>query len=359
MKTYRLSLAPRSAFITPVQADTVFGSFCWAVRYIDGEDQLDRFLQRYLSDDPPVIFSDGMPGSYLPKPILDPWQSDSSDGWQNSSSGLVRRSSFSEVSRAAKAWKRAAFVSVGLLRRAADDLSERRIMDLLLAGEACASGPLVCCRAETDCNMEPGTCLHDTGGERPCPLSQLARRTTVEYRNAIDRMTGDALDGALFAQEMTWHSTDVKIVTYVRFQEDIDPDWVLRMIRFIEVSGFGKGKSIGKGHFTIGAFEEAATDELVFSEKPNAFMSLSSFIPSPADPTDGWYGLNIKRGRLGGSFASANIAPWKRPLRMLSAGSVLKTEDLLPYYGTIVRDVYPRDRRVVHYAYAFPVGVKV
>ena len=227
MKTYRLSLAPRSAFITPVQQTPCSAPSAGQLG-IDGEDQLDRFLQRYLSDDPPVIFSDGMPGSYLPKPILDPWQSDSSDGWQNSSSGLVRRSSFSEVSRAAKAWKRAAFVSVGLLRRAADDLSERRIMDLLLAGEACASGPLVCCRAETDCNMEPGTCLHDTGGERPCPLSQLARRTTVEYRNAIDHMTGAALDGALSLQ-MTWHSTDVKIVTYVRFQRT-SSDWVLRMI---------------------------------------------------------------------------------------------------------------------------------
>ena len=38
---YRLTLAPASSFLTPLQSDTLFGHLCWALRNQRGEGALE------------------------------------------------------------------------------------------------------------------------------------------------------------------------------------------------------------------------------------------------------------------------------------------------------------------------------
>ncbi|MEO0114297.1 MAG: type III-A CRISPR-associated RAMP protein Csm4 [candidate division WOR-3 bacterium] len=69
MKIYRIKLTAYSGFLTPFQADTVFGHLCWVVAHNEGEKKLKEFLQPFKEGNPPFIISDGLPTDLLPKPL--------------------------------------------------------------------------------------------------------------------------------------------------------------------------------------------------------------------------------------------------------------------------------------------------
>jgi CRISPR-associated protein Csm4 len=55
MKTYILKIKPISPFSTPIQADTLFGHLCWALRYLEGDEKkLLKFLEEFDSK-PPIL----------------------------------------------------------------------------------------------------------------------------------------------------------------------------------------------------------------------------------------------------------------------------------------------------------------
>jgi len=92
-------------------------------------------------------------------------------------------------------------------------------------------------------------------------------------------------------------------------------------------------------------------------ENPNSFMTLSSFIPAKADPTKGYYRVLKKHGKLGGMYAHDN--PFKRPLLMFQAGSIFFDEPVKSNYGSLLPDVHHKQKDVRHYAYAFPIGLRI
>jgi len=57
-----------SGFISPFQADMIFGHMCWAVAHRNG-NTLEKFLEPFRKKQPPFILSDGFPGDLLPKPL--------------------------------------------------------------------------------------------------------------------------------------------------------------------------------------------------------------------------------------------------------------------------------------------------
>jgi CRISPR-associated protein Csm4 len=72
MKIYRAILKQLSPSRTPWQADTLFGHLCWQMLYHEGETALNDFLDLYRQRQPPLLFSNGFPGDYLPRPYLPP-----------------------------------------------------------------------------------------------------------------------------------------------------------------------------------------------------------------------------------------------------------------------------------------------
>ncbi|WP_051273683.1 type III-A CRISPR-associated RAMP protein Csm4 [Desulfotruncus alcoholivorax] len=70
METYRIKLRLNSGFITPFQADTIFGGLCWAMRYKEGANALKAMLADFCSGKPWFIISNAFPGELLPKPVI-------------------------------------------------------------------------------------------------------------------------------------------------------------------------------------------------------------------------------------------------------------------------------------------------
>ncbi|WP_104748277.1 type III-A CRISPR-associated RAMP protein Csm4 [Helicobacter cetorum] len=69
MKLFKVSIEPKSNFGSPLQGDTLFGQFCWIIRFKYSESRLKELLKDYKTK-PFIIFSNAFACNYLPKPTL-------------------------------------------------------------------------------------------------------------------------------------------------------------------------------------------------------------------------------------------------------------------------------------------------
>ena len=129
----------------------------------------------------------------------------------------------------------------------------------------------------------------------------------------------------------------------------------------MEANGFGRRKSAGQGRFTIDE-PGLAPVSLPQAAQPNAFMTLSAWVPRAGDPTDVMYKTRIKRGKLAESLALPS--PWKKPLLMLAPGSLARLPEgdaVREWYGGLVEEIHWPHKQVpegvVQFAYAFPLPV--
>lgn len=299
MKTYRLKLKPTSSFITPWQADTIFGSLCWIMTWREGEDALLNFLEEYKNGNPSFILSDAMPADLLPVPA-------------HLSLTVGPTEDFKKINRLQ--W---------LKPEEFDSIRKGQFNNL----------------PSTDLKpFRPISTLHST-------------------INRISGTTGD--DGSLFElDEFTFDSeaaTADYMTVYLKIREG-EEDKVVSLFNDLSITGYGAKRSSGKGNFEIAG----GLDELnIFNEfdGSNGFTSLSNFVPAKNDPTEGYYQTMVKYGKLGGEYTFTDN-PFKRPLMMLTAGSTFYIEGgMKPFYGRMVEKISPSKTDVVQYAYAFAVPV--
>ncbi len=303
MKTYRLKLKPQSSFLTPWQADTIFGSLCWIMAWRKGADALAKFLDEYKNDNPPFVLSDGMPGDLLPAPAY--------------LSLIVKTNDYQK----AKSLKKTAWLKPDefeILREGHFDLD----------------------RHESIKPFKPFTTLH----------------------SSINRLTGTTGDeGSLFElEEQAFDTEDAKanyLSVYLKIRAGYE-DTIMSLFRDLSLSGYGAKKSAGKGSFEIiDGLEPFDTFDGLGNA--NGFVSLSNFVPSKHDPTEGFYRTIVKYGKLGGEYTFSGN-PFKKPLVMLCAGSSFYTQgQVRPYYGRMIESIAPSKPEVVQYGYAFAVPVAI
>lgn len=316
MKLHRLRLRLQSGFITDWHSDTLFGSLCWIVAHRDGPDGLRRFLQPFIDGQPPFVLSDGFPSRLLPMPlharhILDQLQ-------------LPEH----EQAELAKKLKDNPWASP-------DVFDAVRRCDPEALRNALAQPP----------SPPPSA---------PQPLHPFISIGTLHAR--INRLTGTtAEEGSLY--ELREQMPSDNQITLYALVRDGALDTLQTLFLSLSKIGFGKKKSSGKGAFSLEAIEHADFPPI---DRTDGFVILSHYVPAAADPTDGFYKVRIKFGRLGEHFALA-LNPFKRPLTMLEPGAVFRTPDGLPpkpFYGRIVPNVAPQRPEVVQCGYAIAVPLR-
>ncbi|KAB2946736.1 MAG: type III-A CRISPR-associated RAMP protein Csm4 [Candidatus Methanoperedens sp.] len=324
MKTYEIILHPESSFLTPFQADTIFGSICWAIRYMDGEKELEDFLSKYQTS-PPLIISNGFPTGFFPKPLREPVAREQLIEIVKQS-GKIKNDSKKEIIDILKKLKK--FKKEKLINK---DVFEEIINGL----------------SENDYLKRKIDEKHEV---------YYPEKNITLYKNAINRVTSHTNEeGGLFTQDETFYSNETNISFFIKIN-GIDKEFIEKIFKFISLNGFGKKKTTGKGHFKLIDIKEYKFNS---PENPNTFVSLSSFVPSENDPVEGWYDMQVKYGKLGGHYASGNSrTPFKKPVRMFQAGSVFKTNNVKEYYGKLVSNVHS-DEKIKQYGYAFAVGMKI
>ena len=313
---YRVKIQPLTGFLTQWQADSVFAALCWQIAYYDGEDELAKFLEPFKNSKPTFLLSNGFPNDYLPAP-------------------LSLHTLYPEINEHCSS---------------AYDLAKslKKVKWLKL--------------------NEFNALLNS---ERPFPpdgVEKVRKRNpfkTVSVPHAsINRLTGttgEEGEGGYYELQENFIINETQnrksgyISIYIRLLDESIKSRVEDSFKRLAESGFGKRKSIGKGHFEVASFEQF--DGFVLPEKPDAFVTLSNFCPAEDDPTEGFYRTFVKYGKLGEQFAVSDN-PFKRPLIMFTAGSVFEAKEWKNYYGRLLTGVSTVDE-VVHYAFAFPMPIKM
>jgi CRISPR-associated protein Csm4 len=323
MLTYRATLRPRAATLTPWQADTLFGQLCWLVRYEQGEAALEEFLAPYRGGRPTLLFSNGFPvlrsaagpRALLPRPLAPSHQA---------------------LAGEKKADR------LGAMRQAKESKGVRWVtledFNALRRGESVALPRL--------------------------PAVESARPV---LKNLINRLTGGTtaleeqpgggnlygLEEIAFVDKSGLDPVGVDLHVYVRAEDESWGERARALLGQLARSGYGAKKSSGYGQFSVESWERfTGFDEPLAGA--NGFVSLSNWVPARADPVRGYYAALVKYGKLGEEFASSEN-PFKFPLTMLAAGSAFYDPVPREWYGRLVAGLAPADERVVQYGYAFAV----
>jgi|LSQX01.3.fsa_nt_gb CRISPR-associated protein Csm4 len=316
MKIYQVILEPQSPFSSPIQSDTLFGAFCWSWKRLHGEDSLLELLGEYMKGSPPVLFSNLFPYGFLPMPMK-------KMSYLNMEARVGSREQRLAKYQRLKKLKKQKYVTLENFNR-------------FVVGE-------------------------NTLGEEDNGLV-----TVISYGNQVNRKLGTVGaddDGGVFTRE-EYYFTHQSLMgnektTKVWFLLKVNSEYERKIQPVIElmcVLGIGGHKSIGRGLSKL--VECSAFNGIEVPEKPQAFVTLSNFIPDVKDPVDGYYQILLKYGKTDREFA-ASEKPFKKALVMLTEGSVFKTKNVKPYYGRMIHNVSALDENIIHYGLAFPVPIRL
>ncbi len=306
MRTYIAKLSLRSGLGTPLAADTLWGHIAWGILYREGQASFQRWLDEYDGDSPPLIISDPFPEGFLPKPLVPPPLRQAEQPSTSTLDEVKRRSKRSWIPTSR--WE---VVSKAISRE-----SVLNVMD-----------------------TEPAA--------RPVA-------TSIKHAS-INRLTGGTAQeggGSLFSAEQTYFSgTRCVFDTWVQSRDSADH--IHKLLDVALSGGYGRDGASGMGDLRVESVEERSLPTLPGA---NAIMLLARAVPRSTDPATGYFGFELRCGRLGGTYAigptpNGSVQRQKRPFHCLSRGSILVTSHPVGRVGQLLRNVH-EDPAIRHYALA-------
>lgn len=312
---YRYRLKPLSSLITPVMSDTMFGHFCWSIRYQDGVESLERFLKEYDADSPaPVLFSSAFLSGYIPKPTLPHLGREQALGLVKRYFGKDKASIFKGLSKI-KSWNKRRLIKIEHWKVLKDSYDDEALYELLQNRDI------------------------DEGGKKITELSS---------HNVISREMGTVPSegGGLFTREKIWYDSEISLDIYVLINDSAMETRVDNFLtQYLPQNGFGADKSLGMGAFDI--FRDEGFEPGDFKvASANAVMSLSLTAFPDMGNYRAFYRLKTKFGRLGGSFSvssptGGDTKPFKKPVLMYEEGAVFighQSLDTMPLLSGVHSD---------------------
>ncbi len=305
-EVYKVTLELKSTLSTKLMVDTFWGHICWGILAHEGETVLKNFLNEMCSSTPPIVLSTPFPADYFPLPTIPLLRSRKLEiSWLPSDkfSTLINNISPENMDSLNRDYQEPPLLSKSVIARVT--------VNRLYKTKA------------------------PTALEEQEPLSQLFFDTRF-YPTNISNF-------------------DVFI------KSTLSSDDVRKLINYAIEFGYGKDTTAGAGWFILKSFTKIA--DLPKSNQPNAIMTLSECVPSPNDPTDGFWRTFVKFGKLGGSYATLGQDdeknhPFKKPLIMLRPGAVFKTDNPnQTFIGQMIPNIHPIRSEVIHYGYGFTIPV--
>lgn len=322
----KLTLKLKSGLLSELHSDTVMGHFCWRLRDYFGDDKkVKEFISLYHKSDsnPPFTISSGLLEKngelFYPKP----------------------------------------FIHIKVSENKAESKQDK-IVEFLLNKELKSVELLTTAQFNLAINgniQKLYKSLISDKLERPKFESDL--KVSVE----IDRNSLSAREGQLFSYHPKFLDDNTRIVFLIKILDEkaFDDFKCGDILKDIFEIGFGKKKSSGSGQFeVIGDFE--LFDKIKEPQNPNAFITLGNYLPSADDGinAESSYNFIVKYGRLS-EEKSLSENPFKKPLILLTPGSVFKTERIKEHYGKVTQsgDISEFDLDAVQFGMPFTLNFKL
>jgi CRISPR-associated protein Csm4 len=294
---YRYHVKPLSPLCTELMSDTLFGHFCWAVRYKEGEQYLTDLLASYDGQrSAPVLFSSAFLTGTLPRPTLGPLSRRQTAVFVAKHFGKDKSDKFNGLARIKK-WNQQRHITVAQWNKLKDGYSTLALYEELATQKDAEHGQVVI--------------------------------PEIYQSNTINRLDGSALEGGgLFHRLKLWYNTTLDLYVEIN-QAELEPVVKWFLTDYLPATGFGADKSVGMGHLHIA--QDSSFDSQSFAvNSPDARLSLSlAAFPDMAE-TDAFYRLKTKFGKLGGSYVTYSPTggppnPFKKPVLMYEPGAVFLT----------------------------------
>jgi CRISPR-associated protein Csm4 len=305
---------------TPLMSDTIFGHFCWGLRYMEGERFLEDFLGAFGEGRrAPVLFSSAFPAGMLPRPEIPPPE-------RSVIVTFAREKAGSDKGRLLKALEKARMI----LGRSHLPLVAWQKMKAGVSWSSMLS--LLWTEAADDEGTEPVE--------------------EITQSNVINRLTDSvSQEGGLFTRTRSWYPKDSVLEFYAVVNDPaLLPVTEKVLTEYIPGTGFGADKSVGMGRLSVER-DTSFVPSILDCPDANAWLVLSMAAFDGLERHEAYYRLKTKYGKLGGGFAAASPTggdprPFKKPVLMYEPGAVVVTTQALDE-ADLLRGVHT-DGRICH-----------
>jgi CRISPR-associated protein Csm4 len=303
MTLYRIAFELRSAIVTPLKGDTIWGHIVWGIANHEGDDAVAKFLEQEKADPPALVVSSAFPAGMLRRPLPEPKKREKLDG-----NSIINR--YSQI----KKDKKSIYVS---------------------ASE------------------------YFTGMETIPAISGNPLTSVQVMHNKIDRETNEVLDGGLYSTEEQWpgimEGSKFKPVDWDLYVlSSFEKTRVAQLVAWAFENGYGADASTGKGKIIIKGEPVPVTPQ----KAGNTYMALGPFVDSPGS---GILNLRadifVRSGKAGGAFA-ASLSPYKKPVVLYQEGAVFSGGKSFEYAGMLLTEMHGEDPRICQSGFApvIPIG---
>ena len=306
----RADFRPLSPFKGLPESYTLFGSICWGVSVLYGEQELLSMLEEF-KESPPFLVSSPIfkkNGELLfPKPIL-------KDGW-------------------------------GELKDYNEYKERKKAKDVRFVGESVFKKVL-----DSEIKTERELWEEVKGKEEAKP--------TVESVNqphaSINRITWTTEGGELYNEEVVYFGSPFSV--FIHFKSDSYIPMVEAALRFTQIGG---NKTTGMGYAKVSFEEDKGWLRDYLENRTSKIISLS---PTFKDDTflleKSYYDLFPVLSAVDNYYSRVSEQIWKRRSVYLTKGSSFTLKDPKDYYGKLKPALSAWNRVIYHYGFAFPLYVR-
>lgn len=317
---YLWKVKPTSSHMTLWQSDTIYGHMLYAIAMLYGREEYDKIVNDFIELKSPFIVSDGFIGEKLPL-----------------------------------------FNKNGVSRKDTEFFSKEIDKDLVETVKALKKINKI-----KNISVEEFNKLRTSKySNRDFILEKLKNSNVKEKKektiqnialvlhNNINRCTGTTIEDGIFSLKEYFINDDIYV--FIKVRKDFSIGKLDEILKFIEVNGFGKKVSSGKGAIERVVLEKYEKFQDI--KGANAFISLSNYTPKEGDYTDVICATPlVKRGKTADVGDNMNF-PFKKPFSCFTAGALFKGS-VNNEKGKVLTNIYI-NKNVVQIGIPFVLGVEV
>lgn len=344
METFAVYFRPRGSLASTVSSDTLFGAICWAVKLLGLQTDLAGWLTS-PSGPPfavsalfPVRFAGDRPVLRLfPKPI----NFEAIPSQLNNLSHELAQASSNNLKNV-----RIELAGVSKNLKRVQHVSEAVFNEIINARLNAVEAVRQLARPESNLRQY-GSVLLQTAEARALEKMGLtlhipASSQSPVQHNQIDRVAGATVEGMLYYDNETFFAQGSGLWALLRAHSS-DVETLFRpAFRYLEDTGLGANRTVGKGQFTI---HLEAFPEMPNADNPNGVLMLSRYLPDGEESFSSQGSplayrlvtLRPKREQKHPYPASnqGSLPVYKRSVRMFEAGSIFPLQTRREIYGRL------------------------
>jgi CRISPR-associated protein Csm4 len=249
VETYKISLTPKGSITSPPDSQTLFGSICWSIRELYGEQDLEKLLDYFKDSENKFVISSAFLDGTVKAPMM---------GWATLDEiiGIGERLALEsdEFSTRSRMLKKISYWSESLLRTfLKGELDRKKVVEDLLS--------------------EGGRYIYSEGLLAYRDDQSSARESSEENsrRNFINRLSGTTDGGNLFYYNRKFLHPDNKLFFFIKTD---NIEYFMPIFRYMSDISIGGDKSIG-----MNSYDVVYEGEFKYEKRIKENILLSKYIP--------------------------------------------------------------------------------